>query len=147
MLTVTELANRSGATPHAVRYYTRLGLLRPERNPDNGYHLYQPREVGWLRFIQQAKRLGYTLNEIKEIMHDADQGRSPCPRVREILQQRIVENRRRLEALMALQRRMENALLDWAEKPDGIPDGYSVCHLIESFGADRGETRVKEDMS
>lgn len=147
MLTVTELANRSGATPHAVRYYTRLGLLRPQQNPDNGYHLYNPREISWLCFIQQAKRLGYTLNEIKEIMHDADQGRSPCPRVREILQQRIVENRRRLEELIALQTRMENALLDWADKPDGIPDGYSVCHLIESFGAGTGKTSLKEGMS
>ena len=147
MLTVTELARQSGATPHAVRYYTRVGLLRPRQNPDNGYHLYKPREVGWLRFIQQAKQLGYTLNEIKEIMHDADQGRSPCPRVREILQQRIVENRRRLEELMALQTRMENALLDWADKADGIPDGDSVCHLIESFGADTGKTNLKEGMS
>lgn len=32
--TVTELANRCHTTPHAVRYYTRMGLLRPERNPD-----------------------------------------------------------------------------------------------------------------
>ncbi len=78
-LTVTELANRSGATPHAVRYYTRLGLLRPERDPGNGYRLYEPREVGWLRFIRQAKRLGYTLSEIREIMHDSDQRQSPCP--------------------------------------------------------------------
>jgi len=147
MLTVTEFAKRSGATPHAVRYYTRLGLLRPQQNPDNGYHLYKPRDIRWLRFIQQAKQLGYTLNEIKEIMHEADQGRSPCPRVREILQQRIVENRRRLEALMALQRRMENALLDWMDKPDGIPDGYSVCHLIESFGADTDNTSLKEGIS
>jgi len=99
MLTVTELANRSGTTPHAVRYYTRLGLLRAERNPDNGYHLYKLRDITWLRFIRQAKQLGYTLNEIKEIMHDADQGRSPCPRVRKIIQQRIVENRLHLEAL------------------------------------------------
>lgn len=67
-------------------------------------------------------------------MHDADQGCSPCPRVRDILKQRILENRRRLEELMALQTRMENALLDWADKPNGVPDGYSVCHLIESFG-------------
>lgn len=133
MLTVTELANKSGATPHAVRYYTRMGLLQPERNPENGYHLYKPREINWLRFIQQAKRLGYTLNEVKEIMHDADHGQSPCPRVREILQQRIVENRRQLDELIALQTRMENALLDWAGKPDGMPDGHSVCHLIESI--------------
>lgn len=133
MLTVTELARHSGATPHAVRYYTRIGLLRPERDPDNGYRLYEYREVGWLRFVQQAKRLGYTLNEIREIMHDSDQGHSPCPRVREILLRRIDENRKQLEELMALQTRMEQALEQWAGIPDGIPNGHSVCHLIESF--------------
>ena len=138
MLTVTELANRSGATPHAVRYYTRKGLLRPARNPDNGYRLYKHREVGWLRFIRQAKRLGYTLNEIREIMHDAEQGKSPCPRVREILLRRIDENRRQLEELMALQTRMEQALGKWADMPDGVPDGHSVCHLIESFAENDG---------
>ena len=132
-LTVTDLANRSGATPHAVRYYTRLGLLRPKRNPDNGYRLYQHREVGWLRFIRQAKRLGYTLSEIREIMHDSDQGKSPCPRVREILNHRLEENRRQLEELMGLQTRMEQALEQWSDMPDGVPDGHSVCHLIESF--------------
>jgi len=104
-LTVTDLANRSGATPHAVRYYTRMGLLRPKRNPGNGYRLYRDREVGWLRFIQQAKRLGYTLNEILEIMYDSDQGKSPCPRVREILNKRIDENRRQLEELTGLCRK------------------------------------------
>jgi MerR family Zn(II)-responsive transcriptional regulator of zntA len=139
MLTVTELARRSGATPHAVRYYTRMGLLRPERNPDNGYRLYAYREVAWLRFIRQAKRLGYTLNEIREIMQDSDQGQSPCPRVREILLRRIDGNRRQLEELMALQARMEQALKQWAGMPDGIPDGHSVCHLIESFAENNSE--------
>lgn len=131
MLTVSELANQSGTTAHAVRYYTRLGLLRPERNPDNGYRLYQFSEVQWLRFVRQAKQLGYTLNEIREIMHDSDQGMSPCPRVREILKRRINENRAELESLMALQKRMEQALIKWEMMPDGIPDGHSVCHLIE----------------
>lgn len=132
MLTVTELANRSGTTAHAVRYYTRLGLLRPERNPDNGYRLYQYTEVQWLKFVRQAKQLGYTLNEIREIMHDSDQGKSPCPRVRDILKRRIKENRAELDSLMALQKRMEQALVKWGTMPDGIPDGNSVCHLIES---------------
>jgi DNA-binding transcriptional MerR regulator len=136
MLTVTQLANQSGTSPHVVRYYTRVGLLRAERNPDNGYHLYKPRDISWLRFIRQAKRLGYTLSEIKAIRHDADQGHSPCPRVRKILQRRLVENRRHLEELMALQTRLEQAFLKWADMPDGVPDGDSVCHLIESFGDD-----------
>lgn len=138
MLTVTELAKQSGTTPHAVRYYTRMGLLRPERNPDNGYRLYERREIDWLRFIRQAKRLGYTLNEIKAIMHDANQGQSPCPRVREILQSRIEENRAQLEALLSLQSRMESALNQWSHMPNGVPDGHSVCHLIEEFAKNDG---------
>ncbi len=133
MFTVTELANHGGATPHAVRYYTRMGLLRPKRNPNNGYRLYEYREVSWLRFIRQAKSLGYTLHEIREIMHHSEQKQSPCPQVREMLMQRIDENRRQLEELSALQTRMEQALEKWADMPDGAPDGHSVCHLIESF--------------
>lgn len=133
MLTVTELARQTGSTQHAVRYYTRMGLLRPVRNPNNDYRLYHKREINWLKFVQQAKQLGYTLNEIKEIMHDADHQQSPCPRVREILQTRIEENRLKLEQLIVLQNRMEQALQQWESLPDGIPDGHSVCHLIESF--------------
>ncbi len=136
MLTVTELARKSDTTQHAVRYYTRLGLLRPERDPGNAYRLYHTREINWLRFIQQAKNLGYTLNEIKEIMHDADNKQSPCPRVREILQQRIKENRCRLDQLLSLQHRMENALQQWEKMPDGMPNGNSVCYLIESISSD-----------
>ena len=139
MLTVTELAKLSDTKPNIVRYYTRRGLLRPERNPNNGYRLYRPRDAGWLRFVRQAQDLGYTLNEITEIMQEADRGQSPCPRVREILQRHIVENRKRLEDLMALQARMERALRSWSESPDGAPDGHSVCHLIESHGADSRE--------
>ncbi|HFD79674.1 MAG TPA: MerR family transcriptional regulator [Gammaproteobacteria bacterium] len=132
-MTVTELARRAGTTPHAVRYYTRMGLLQANRDPYNGYRLYDAREIGSLRFIRHAKRLGYTLAEIREIIQDSEQGRSPCPRVREILLRRIEENRRQLEELMALQERMERALSQWSKMPDGIPDGRSVCQLIEAF--------------
>lgn len=137
MLTVTELARESETTPHAVRYYTRKGLLQPERHPENNYRLYKPSEVRWLRFVRQAKALGYTLAEIRSIMQDAETGQSPCPRVREILLKHIAENRRQLESLMALQERMEFALKQWAEMPDGVPNGHSVCHLIETTNNDK----------
>lgn len=136
MLTVSGLARRSGATVHAVRYYTRRGLLQPLQDPGNGYHFYLPRDVRRLRFIRQAKELGYTLNDIGEILGEADHGQSPCPRVREILQEHVVETRRRLESLVALQERMELALREWSEKADGVPDGHSVCHLIEAIETD-----------
>jgi len=82
--------------------------------------------------VRQAKSLGYMLNEIKEIMHDVDGNNSPCPRVREVLLKRIDENRAYLDELIALQNRMEHALEQWEKMPDGVPDGHSVCHLIET---------------
>lgn len=133
MMTVTELAKQSGTTADAVRYYTRIGLLKPSKNPNNGYRLYQPNDLNWLRFIRQAKALGYTLHEIQQIMHVKQEGHSPCPKVREILQTRIKENRRNLEELIELQQRMEKALEQWSTMPDGSTDGDVVCPLIESI--------------
>ena len=45
---------------------------------------------------------------------------------------------------MALQARMEQALVLWADMPDGVPDGHSVCHLIESFSKNDSEQPDKQ---
>lgn len=133
MITVKELAKRTGVTPDTVRHYVRIGLLKPRRNPGNRYKLFTDADVRRLHFIRQAKSLGYTLDEIEKIFHDSSRGRSPCPRVRDIIHSRIHENRVRLVELNALQQRMEDALTRWKAMPDGVPDGESVCHLIEAI--------------
>lgn len=133
MLTVTELARHGDTTADTVRHYTRLGLLEPIRHPQNGYRLYRRRDINRLLFIRRAKRLGFTLSEIGGITQDADKKKSPCPTVRQILERRIAENRRQLNEMIALQERMELALKQWSGMPDGVPDGHSVCYLIESF--------------
>lgn len=134
---VHELARRAELPPHIVRYYTRIGLLRPRRDPDNGYKLYSESDTRRLRFIRQAQELGFTLTEIGEILDHAAHDRSPCPRVREIIERRIVDNRRKLAELLALQGRMEDALRQWRTMPDGEPDGETVCILIESITGPR----------
>lgn len=136
MLTVSQLAKRCNVTPETVRYYTRVGLLHPLRHPENGYKLFEFDDVQRLRFIRQAKLLGYTLTEIEQILHHSMQGDSPCPMVRDFIQRRIEANRAKIMELTALQKRMEAALDEWKAKPDGMPDGHSICHLIESFTED-----------
>ncbi|MDQ5845921.1 MAG: MerR family DNA-binding protein [Acidobacteriota bacterium] len=93
---------------------------------------YKDSDVSRLRFIRQAKSLGYTLGEITRIFHESSRGNSPCPMVRQIIAARIEENGLRLNELAALQQRMELALGEWSKLPDGMPDGESVCYLIES---------------
>lgn len=132
MMTVSQLSRQAKLAPHVVRYYSRIGLLSPARHPDNRYKLFSTDDLTRLRFIRQAQSLGFTLEEVSQILEDSTQGESPCRRVRDILRRRIVENRDRLKELLMLQQRMEQALAQWQEMPDGIPDGDTVCHLIES---------------
>lgn len=134
MMTVREIARQSGVSSGAIRYYSRIGLLRPKRNSRNQYQQYQHSDVIVVRFIRQARSLGYTLKEISTIMQEARKGKSPCPIVRKIIGARIVQNRNALSELVRLQTRMEKAMEKWAKMPDRLPDGQSVCHLIESAG-------------
>jgi DNA-binding transcriptional MerR regulator len=136
MLTVSQLAKHCNVTPETVRFYSKKKLLKPSKNPNNGYQIFSLDDIPKLKFIRQAKLLGYTLNEIEEILHHSMQSNSPCPIVREFLERRIADNRRKIQALLTLQKRMEAALKDWKDKPNGIPDGNSICHLIESFSED-----------
>ncbi|HSH49075.1 MAG TPA: MerR family transcriptional regulator [Halomonas sp.] len=130
---VSELAREVGVTAETVRHYTRESLLEPRRNPSNGYQIYSQRDLERLRFIQRARTLGFSVVEIREILEQADHGDSPCPLVRDLLTSRLPEIHRRIAELQALAARMEQALDAWREMPDGIPDGHSLCRLIESF--------------
>ena len=131
-MTVNELAKRTRVPGHVVRYYTRAGLLRPRRDPANRYHLYRDADVTRLRFIRRAKLLGFTLGDISQILRDADRRESPCPRTRRIIVDRLKESEHRLSALLALQGRMRKAVKVWRKLPDAVPDGESICHLIEA---------------
>lgn len=128
---VSELAVRCGIAAHVVRYYARIGLLTPTRDPENGYKLFNRDDVVRMRFIRQARSLGFTLEEIQEILQHGDSGIAPCPMVRQTLLRRIDENHQLIKELLDKQQRMEKALALWNEMPDQARDADSACHLIE----------------
>ncbi len=130
---VSELARLGGVTAETVRHYSREGLLRPARHPDNGYQLFNEQDLERLGFIQRSRTLGFSLAEIRDILAHADQGDSPCPLVRDLLASRLPQVRARIEELEALAKRMEQALASWQTMPDATPTGHSICRLIESF--------------
>lgn len=135
MMTVREIAVQADVTSDAVRYYARIGLLHPKRNPKNGYRLFAAADVYRLRFMVRAKNLGFTLAEIRQIFFNIADGYSPCPQVRGILQQRIAENKNTIDELVALQARMEQAQNEWEDIPDGVANDKIFCHLIEQNNA------------
>jgi MerR family transcriptional regulator, Zn(II)-responsive regulator of zntA len=133
MMTASVLAKRTNVPLFTVRYYTRIGLLKPSRDLRNGYKVYKPGDKDRLKFITSAKGLGFTLAEIEEILDHAVHGDSPCPMVRDIVRRRIEENKQKIRELKRLQGRLESAVRAWESMDNSEPDGHSVCRLIESF--------------
>ncbi len=94
MMTANILAKQADVSLFTVRHYTRIGLLKPARNTQNNYKVYQPSDAVRVRFIQAAKNLGFSLAEVADVLDEAMHGKSPCPMVREIIVRRIEDNRR-----------------------------------------------------
>jgi MerR family Zn(II)-responsive transcriptional regulator of zntA len=133
MMTASVLAKRADVPLFTVRYYTRIGLLKPGRDLRNGYKIYKASDKDRLKFITSAKELGFTLSEIEEILDHAAHNNSPCPMVRDVVEKRIVENKQKIRELQRLQKRLEKASEVWKGMKNSTPDGHSVCKLIESF--------------
>ena len=132
MMNVSEVAREAGVTAHTVRYYTRLGLLKPQRDPRSQYKKFEGTDIARLKFIFKARRLGFKLSEIAEIFRRSARRQTPCPIVREIVERRISEFSAHLDAVIALRERMKRALVKWEKMPDGVPNGHAVCVLIEA---------------
>ena len=132
---VNDIAKRAGVPAHVVRYYTKLKLLSPTRNPNNQYREYTVSDVQRVKFIRRAKYLGFTLADVRAILSDADKGESACSKARVLIKQRLAEHAERIKALQALQQRMSDAISVWDTMPDNTPTGHSLCHLIETVTA------------
>jgi Zn(II)-responsive transcriptional regulator len=67
-LGIGALAERAGVAIDTVRYYERNGLLAPAARLVSGYRRYGVNELRRLRFIRRAKALGFTLDEVRELL-------------------------------------------------------------------------------
>ncbi|REG85729.1 MerR family DNA-binding protein [Marinomonas pollencensis] len=130
---VIDLAKKANVTSETVRHYTRLGLIHAERDPNNGYQIYDNTAFTRMQFIQQSRTLGFSLKQIEAILQQADSGDSPCPMVRELLEKKVPETKAKIAQLQAHLKTMEAALMSWESMPNGTPNGHSICCLIEEW--------------
>ncbi len=90
-LTVSKLGGAVGASPDALRYYERIGLLsKPERSP-SGYRLYGPEAIEQVRFIKRAQRFGLRLEDIGGLLEVRERGMCPCGGTRRLLEARLAQ--------------------------------------------------------
>lgn len=99
--TISDLAREFDLTTRAIRFYEDVGLLQPQRQGQGGrVRIYSPRDRTRLKLIMRAKRLGFSLNEAKEIIDLYDSPRDTLPQMRLYLDT-LARHRKRLENQLA----------------------------------------------
>jgi MerR family transcriptional regulator, copper efflux regulator len=88
-LLVGDLARKAGTTRKALRLYEAAGLLAPARRTSSGYRLYSSEALPLLAFILKARRIGFSVGEIKSIVGIRRSGKAPCRHVHELVRRRL----------------------------------------------------------
>lgn len=93
MKTVHEVARRTGLPARTIRYYDRIGLVQASTRGENGYRLYGAEDEGRLRFVKQARTLGLSLDEVRELLEAAEAGccDSLLPELDRVLAAKVAE--------------------------------------------------------
>ena len=145
-LRIGELAKQTGLSIKTIRYYESRGLLEQPPRTEGGYRLYGPEEVAQLRFVQRAKLLGLTLEEIRELVVLADRCNEGeiVPRLEEVLRGKLEETERKMAELAAFRQN----LLYYRERAEALKgrvptdlycEDVSFCGCLEAVTGEGGE--------
>jgi Cu(I)-responsive transcriptional regulator len=105
-LAIGDLAKATGTKVETIRYYERVGLLPvPGRTPGN-YRTYGPAHLNRLSFIRRARDLGFTIEQVRELLDLADDRDRPCGAVDAIAREHLAEVERKIADLNALRREL-----------------------------------------
>lgn len=126
-MNIGEAAKRSGLPAKTIRYYEDIGLVKPLRDT-NGYRAFRPQDVHKLAFLGQARALGFTIEDCRNLLalYD-DQSRSSAD-VKAIAREHLVQIDRKIADL----KEMQDTLSDLVDACAG--DHRPDCPILNSLG-------------
>lgn len=126
-MNIGEAARASGVTAKMIRYYESIGLITPTARTEAGYRVYRERDLHGLRFVRQARRLGFALEDIRRLLalwHDRERSSAD---VKAIATQHVAELDRRINELTA----MRDTLMHLAHGCHG--DARPDCPILDTL--------------
>ncbi len=127
-LTRSELARKSGVNIETLRYYEKRKLIDPPPRSESGYRLYTPADASRIRFIKNAQKLGFTLNEIRDLLKLRIKKNSNCDSVLKKAQIKREEIKLKIQDLQSMKRALER-LIHKCEQSILTED----CPILASF--------------
>lgn len=127
---IGKLAASSGVAIETIRYYERIKLLARPARTQSGRRLYGQADLRAMVFIRRARELGFSLDEIRTLLHLAGPNGS-CREVREIVVPRLHDTRAKLRDLRKIERVLTSTLSRCSGKD--VPD----CAILDVLDIER----------
>ena len=125
-MTISRLAGAAGVNIETVRFYQRSGLIDEPARPSDGYRTYGGADVRRIRFIKRAQQLGFTLDEVADLLKL--EGSQTCANTRTLAVRKLTMVDAKLNDLLA----MKTALETMVSKCD-IGDTGAECPIIQAL--------------
>jgi len=108
MLKIGELAKHAGISRDALRFYEKHGLIAPITRTDSGYRLYSKSDVVRISFILSAKEVGFTLNEIHQLLElEVTKDVKSCQDVKQFVDNKIQFVNQRLNEMKKIKQSLK----------------------------------------
>jgi Cu(I)-responsive transcriptional regulator len=124
---IGELAHATGTKVETVRYYERIGLLQPPARTSGNYRAYAEHHLARLSFIRRGRDLGFSLDDIRELLRLSDDRGQPCAQVDRIARAHLTEVELKLADLTALGAELRQ-LIDQCQHGT-----IAECRIIEAL--------------
>lgn len=124
---IGELSKKANVPIDTVRYYEKCGLIPAPMRTTSGYRQYQPQDIARLTFIVQAKSLGFTLDEIRQLLTLRQDGRA-CAEIRNVAEAKAQDIGIKIQKLSC----MRQTLLELAEQCENASDD-DPCPILKSL--------------
>lgn len=139
-LTIGALAKHAGVGVETVRFYERRGLVRRPARPSAGYRAYPEEAVGRIRFIRNAQALGFTLQEVKELLALRVTAGTSCAAVRSRASAKVADVERRLADLDRIRKALKSLIAVCPGR--GALADCSILDALDSADTEVPETRA-----
>jgi DNA-binding transcriptional MerR regulator len=140
-----ELARLAGVSADTLRHYEKKRLLAPPHRAPNGYREYPESALPRVRLIQRALDMGFTLDDLAQVLSERDGGGAPCGRVRAIAAARLQALDVRIADLKRLHDELRQTVNDWDARLAVLSPGQRAG-LLEVLGATPRRTSAKHTL-
>ena len=139
---IGEIAKLTGLTTKTIRYYEFHRLLDDPERTDSGYRMYGEDDVERLEFVKKAKRLGLSLEEIREILILHEQSQSPCVHVLALLDRKLEHVDDIIRELEEFRRELTRLRVESQVRLEQLPEDARICGIIERGVHHNGEVAL-----